>query len=198
MPLFTKTYNLKEVWRDIKKDAEKARGGKKPGGGMGFEPLLDNLDKAVQSRTPNVNTIMIQTGQLVSQMRSYAAHLPGSERKFADDITGFCKTLTEIARACDINAKQVAALQVGAQQGELLAAFNAYSRFYQIGDALYARLNKLRAAQKSAQTSQEELAVLKEIVELEDSIRELAEDMAHYYEKTRNLVGGPGGKVVRS
>src|SRR5262249_32967802 len=120
MSFFSKKYDLKKVWQDIKKDAEKARGGKKPGGKMGFEDLLDKLEKAGQSKTPDANAIMRQTADLAAKMKAYAASLPDGEHEFVADINGFVNILTEIARACEINARQIAA-----EHKELLLARNS-------------------------------------------------------------------------
>ncbi len=182
MPLFTKKYNLKAVWQDIKKDAEKARGGKKPGGKAGFEALLESLDKRVQSKTPDVDTIMKETGELVSKMKKYAADLPSTEAEFVKDINGFTKILTEIARACEINSRQVTA-----QEKALLLARNKLSRINQIGDALQMRLDKLRVAYTNAATPKAAAALLKQITALDDSIQKLGDDMGKAFNTVMTL-----------
>jgi len=172
MSFFSKKYDLKKVWQDIKKDAEKARGGKKPGGKMGFEDLLDKLEKAVQSKTPDANAIMRQTADLAAKMKAYAASLPDGEHEFVADINGFVNILTEIARACEINARQIAA-----EHKELLLARNKIARINQIGDALQMRLNKLRARHAALVDAKAAAALLKEINALDEAIQKVGADM---------------------
>jgi hypothetical protein len=183
MGLFKKKFELKKVWQKIKKDAEKARDGKKPGGKMGFETALENLDKAVLAKTPDADDIMTKTGRLTSDMMSYAASLPPEEKQFAADIKGFVKILQEIARACEMNARDESV-----NSKELLQARNKMSRINQIGDALQARLVKLRKELEEYDGDPKGYAALsKEVSKQDDAVQELGKQMGDIFEVVMRL-----------
>ncbi len=185
MGLFTKKYNLVKVWRKIKADAEKARKGKKPGGKMGFESKIEKLDKAVLKSAPDPDDILKQTAALTGEMLQYASKLPPDEKEFASDIKDFVHTLKEIARAVEINVQQV-----GTQNKKLLESRNKLSRVNQICDAVFKRLQKLKAQLQNSQGTQQGLAALaKEIKSTDDDVQKLGKEMGEHFEVVMKLTG---------
>jgi hypothetical protein len=117
MSIFKKAATLVTLWQKIKTDAEKARGGKKPGGKMGFEPLIKTLEAAMKSNTPDLGKVKAGTAALRIELNKYKLTLDAvAEKGFIADITGFVKLITEMEGAAE------AAMKDGAQVSQELAA----------------------------------------------------------------------------
>lgn len=123
MGIFDKGASLVSVWQKIKLDAEKVRGGKKPGGKMGFEPLIKSLEAAMKSKTPELGKIKAGIAALRIDMNRYKATLdPVAEKGFINGITAFVKLVTDLEQAAE------GAIRLGAGNAALVAKLTDFAR----------------------------------------------------------------------
>lgn len=123
MSIFSKGVTLVSVWQKIKVDAEKARGGKKPGGKMGFEPLIKSLETAMKSKTPDLGKVKAGIAALRIDLNKYKATLdPVAEKGFITGITTFVKLVTDLEQAAE------GAIKLGAGDPALVAKLTDFAR----------------------------------------------------------------------
>lgn len=123
MGIFDKGATLVSVWQKIKVDAEKARGGKKPGGKMGFEPLIKSLEAAMKSKTPELGKIKAGIAALRIDLNKYKATLdPVAEKGFIAGITAFVKLVTDLEQGAE------GAIKLGAGDPAMVAKLTDFAR----------------------------------------------------------------------
>ncbi len=140
MGLFGTKSELVKLWQKVKKDGEKARGGGKPGGKMGFEDLLETLDKALKSKDPKPESIRKQIADLSKKMASYIGGLNQNDEKvFIAGIKSFIQTLNELDRGLILIEKDFAE-----EDQKMRSARIMMIRTNQLSAALEVRLKKIK------------------------------------------------------
>lgn len=187
MGWFSKVSDLKKPWKKIKEDAEKARGGKKPGGKMGFEAAIDKVDALMQAKEPNYDKIAVDAAALAGEMLKYAASLPTpDENKFIADIRKYTDTLKELAKAALINKGKYEG-----QSKKLQEAAMKVARMNQIAELHHGRLQELRGLVNGFQGTVKEFAALqKEIAKVDSDVQKCGAEMGKWFQIVMTLDNG--------